>query len=94
VGWSVSIPELEGIVYVLCAATALACAVLLLRGYRRSRTRLLLWCGLCFLALAAENVVLFGDLVLFPDLPLFPVRRTLALIGVFVLLYGLIWEAE
>ncbi|MGH3449143.1 MAG: DUF5985 family protein [Haloechinothrix sp.] len=88
------IRELEGAVYVLCAATALACAVLLLRGYRRSRTRLLLWCGLCFLVLAAENVVLFCDVVLFPDLPLFAVRRTIALVGVSALLYGLIWEAE
>ena len=93
-GWSVSIPELEGVVYVLCAATALACALLLLRGYRRSRTRLLLWCGLCFLALAAENVVLFLDLVVFPDLYLLPLRRSFALVGVAALLYGLIWEVR
>lgn len=93
-GWVVSIPELEGAVYVLCAATALACAVLLLRGYTRSRTRLLLWCGVCFLALTAENVVLFLDLVVFRDLYLLPLRRGFALVGVAALLYGLIWEAR
>jgi hypothetical protein len=57
----------EGVIYLLSAATALACALLLLRGYRRSRTRLLLWCGLCFLALFAENVMLFIDLEVLPE---------------------------
>jgi hypothetical protein len=33
-------------VYVLCALTSLACAVLLLRSYARRRVRLLLWNGL------------------------------------------------
>src|SRR6185436_3908124 len=37
------------------------------RGYRLTRVRLLLWTGLCLLALAAENVILFVDLVLFPE---------------------------
>ena len=93
-GGFIYIPELEGAVYILCAATALACAVLLLRGYRRNRTRLLLWCGLCFLALAAENVVLFLDLEVFRDLYLLPLRRSFALVGVAALLYGLIWEVR
>ena len=35
-------------VYVLCLLTSLACAVLLLRSYRQTRIRLLLWSGLCF----------------------------------------------
>jgi hypothetical protein len=91
---SIIVEELEGAVYVLCAATALACAVLLLRGYRRSRTRLLLWCGLCFLALTAENVVLFFDLVVFPEVNLLALRRGFALVGVSALLYGLIWEVR
>jgi hypothetical protein len=94
VGGLITIPELEGAVYILCAVTALACAALLLRGYSRSRTRLLLWCGLCFLALAAENVVLFLDLVVYRDLYLLPLRRGFALVGVAALLYGLIWESR
>jgi len=83
----------EGTVYLLCAATALACGVLLTRGYRRTRTRLLLWCGLCFLTLCAENVVLFVDLVVVPDVDLMRVQRALALGGVSVLLFGLVWDA-
>ena len=86
---------MEGAVYVLCAVTALACGVLLLRGYRRSRSRLLLWCGLFFLFMAAENAVLFIDLIVLPhDVDLLPVRRAVGLGGVIVLVYGLIWDGE
>lgn len=85
---------MEGAVYVLCAATALACSLLLLRGYGRSRLRLLLWCGLCFLALTLDNVVLFMDLVVFPDIDLSLVSVLSALVGVLLLLYGLIWEVR
>jgi hypothetical protein len=84
----------EVAIYLLCAATALTCGVLLLRGYRRSRTRLLLWSGLFFLFLAAENTVLFVDLVMMPEVDLLVVRRVLGLGGVAVLLYGLIWESR
>jgi hypothetical protein len=84
----------EGAVYLLCAATALACGALLVRGYRRSRVRLLLWSGLFFLALAAENVVLFVDLVVVPEVDLLVIRQALGLCGVAVLLYGLIWESR
>lgn len=85
---------MEGAIYVLCAVTALACGVLLVRGYRRSGARLLLWCGLFFLTLGAENVVLFIDMIVVPDIDLLPVRRAIGLGGVGVLLYGLIWEAR
>ena len=85
---------MEGAVYLLCAATALACSVLLLRGYARTGARLLLWCGLCFAALAVENAVLFGDLILFPNMDLSAVRTAAALAGAMMLLYGLVWEAR
>ncbi|HJT75789.1 MAG TPA: DUF5985 family protein [Gemmataceae bacterium] len=85
---------MESAVYLLCAATALACCVLLLRGYRRSRARLLLWCGLFFLALTVENVVLFLDLVVFVETDLSPFHLSAALVGVALLLYGLIWEVR
>ncbi|MGH7214794.1 MAG: DUF5985 family protein [Tepidisphaeraceae bacterium] len=87
-------------VYILSAATALLCAVLLWRGYRRSQLRLLLWSSLCFIALAVNNVLLFLDKVVFPDLASvagveFTILRTLAaLAGLALLVYGLIWEAE
>ena len=77
------------IVYILCAATSIACAVLLLRAYRRTSTRLLSWAGVCFLGLATNNIVLFIDLVLVPDVDLFWWRTIPALAGVLLLLYGL-----
>jgi hypothetical protein len=82
----------EGAIYLLCAATALACCGLLLRGYRRSRVRLLLWCGLCFLALSFENVFLFVDLVMFKEIDLSGLHLGAATIGVALLCFGLIWE--
>lgn len=82
-------------VYILCALTSVACAVLLLRGYRRTGMRLLLWSGLCFVSLAVSNVVLFVDLVLVPkDIDLSLIRSSLGLVGVATLLYGLIWDAQ
>jgi hypothetical protein len=82
-------------VYLLCAATSIACAALLLRGYLRHRTRLLLWSSLCFGLLALNNALLFVDLILVPtaiDLSLW--RSLTALAGVAVLLFGLIWESR
>jgi hypothetical protein len=80
-------------VYVLCALTSFACGVLLLRAYRRSSSRLLLWGGLCFLGLALDNVLLFTDLVVVPELDLAIWRNLIALVAFSLLLFGLIWEA-
>ena len=85
---------MEGAVYILCALTALTCAVLLLRGYRRSRTRLLLWCGIFFVAMTMENAMVFVDLVVVPEMNLINIRRTIALIGVLILLNGLIHDVK
>lgn len=82
-------------VYILCALTSAACAVLLLRGYSRSGMRLLLWSGLCFMCLALSNVLLFVDLVLVgPETDLSLLRSSIALVGVATLLYGLIWDSQ
>ena len=87
--------ELALVVYVLCALTSLACAVLLLRGWRRSRQRLLLWSGLCFVFLTLNNILLFLDVVVFPvEVDLRPYRLAAALIAVGFLLYGFVWESE
>ncbi|MEW5791815.1 MAG: DUF5985 family protein [Pseudomonadota bacterium] len=82
------------LVYVLSAATSLACAVLLLRGFLQSRVRLLLWSGLCFLGLAANNALIYVDLVIIPDVDLSVWRISAALVGMMLLLYGLIWDTE
>ena len=80
------------LVYLLCAATSIMCAMLLLRGYRASRTRLLFWAGLCFLGLALNNILLFVDLIVLTDIDLFWWRTAPALVGMMILLLGLIWE--
>ncbi|MBA3685034.1 MAG: hypothetical protein H0W72_07305 [Planctomycetes bacterium] len=86
---------LAAIVYILCALTSLACALLLLRGWRRSGARLLLWSGLCFVGFTLNNAVLFIDLIVLPDtINLAFIRNLLGLLSVAVLLYGLIWEVE
>jgi hypothetical protein len=83
------------LIYIACAATALLCAVLLLRSYATSQVRLLLWSGLCFMGLTANNVLVAIDLiVLGPEVSLFLIRNLAALIGLVLLLYGLIWDAE
>ena len=81
-------------VYILCALTSIACAVLLLRGYLRSRARFLMWSSLCFIGLAANNVILFVDKVVLPDTDLWLLRSTTALAAMAVLVFGLIWDAE
>jgi hypothetical protein len=81
-------------VYLLCAVTSVTCAALLLRGYARTGTRLLLWSGLCFVGLALNNVVLIVDLMVIPDTDLSTWRLVPAAAGVLLLLYGLVWEAE
>jgi Family of unknown function (DUF5985) len=83
------------VVYILGALTTLLCAVLLLRGYKNGRRRLLLWSGLCFVGLTLSNVLLFVDLVLFPtEVSLYPWRLGTAAVAMLLLLYGLVWESE
>ena len=81
-------------VYVLCALTSLACAVLLLRGYRRRGVRLLLYSGLAFVGFGLGNAMLVVDTVMLPaaDLALF--RSLPVLLGLLVLIYGLVWDAK
>lgn len=84
------------IIYGLCTLAALFCAVLLLRAYFRSRYKLLLWGGLCFLGLTLNNALLVVDKLIFPEpeVNLFIWRLVTALAAMLVLLYGIIWDAE
>jgi hydrogenase/urease accessory protein HupE len=82
------------IVYLLCALTSMFCAALLMRRYRRQRTRLLMWSTLCFVGLALNNTLLFVDLVLVPDIDLALIRTGTALGAMVLLVIGLIWEAS
>ncbi|HEY7409350.1 MAG TPA: DUF5985 family protein [Vicinamibacteria bacterium] len=85
---------MAGAVYLLSAVTCLVCAGLLLRAYRRTRARLLLWSGICFVGLTADNVLLFVDAILIPEVSLAPWRGLPALAGLCALLYGLVWETR
>jgi hypothetical protein len=82
------------IIYILCTITALVCSLLLARGYRRTRVRLLFWSALCFGCLAVENLLLFIDRVLFPYTDLALWRIPPALLAMVLLLYGLIWKGK
>ncbi|MYN07946.1 DUF5985 family protein [Pseudoduganella aquatica] len=82
------------IIYLLCAATALACAWLLLRSYTRTRHRLLLWSGLCFAGMFINNMLLMLDRVILPEQDLSLWRLGSALLSLMPLLYGLIWEDD
>ena len=83
-----------GIVYSLCAMTALVCSYLLLQTYRRSGYRLLLWSGICFAGLTVNNLFLVFDKLVVPDLDLSLVRTSVALVSMAILLYGLIWDTQ
>jgi hypothetical protein len=81
-------------VYVLCALTSLACAILLLRAYHARAVRLLLWSGLAFVGFALGNVMLVVDRVITgPDVDLALWRSLPVLAGLAVLIYGMVWDA-
>ena len=85
---------MSGLVYLLCAATSLLCAVMLLRGYAQTGVRLLFWSGLCFVGLAVDNVLLYTDLILVPTLDISIWRRIPALVAMLLLIFGLVWDAK
>ncbi len=82
------------LIYSLCTLTSLACAALLFRSYQQTRSRLLLWSGLCFAGLTFNNLMLILDRVVYPDIDLLTARLWIALIALLLLLFGLIWESE
>ena len=81
-------------VYVLTTLISGLCAWLLLRGYARTASRLLLWSGLCFVGLTADNALLFIDVVVIPEVSLAAWRGLPALAGLSALLYGMVWETR
>lgn len=82
------------IVYFLCALLSVACALILYRGFRESRSQLLFWSCMCFAFLGANNVLLLIDMTIFADVDISGPfwRNILSAIAGSVLLFGLIWE--
>ncbi len=83
-----------GVIYFLCALTALACSWLLFRAFRRSSYRLLLWGSMCFAGLTANNLLVIFDKLAVPYVDLTTIRLLIALLSSLVFLYGLIWDTE
>jgi Family of unknown function (DUF5985) len=82
-------------IYILCALTSLGCAILLLRSFKQTGARLLLWTGVCFIGLFLNNVLLFVDLVVTgPSIDLSVPRALVALATLLLFIYGLIFEAS
>ncbi len=85
---------IPAVIYTLCFLTSSACAYLLARSFARTGMRLLLWSALCFLFLGLNNLAVIFDLILVPHADFQLIRVALSLIGVSLLLFGLVWEAE
>jgi hypothetical protein len=83
---------LPHLVYGLCALTSLVCAILVLRSYRRARTRLLFVVALAFVGLAVNNLLMVIDLLLGALADLSVLRSAIALATMAALLVMLIWE--
>jgi len=81
-------------VYILGTIVAIACGILLLRGYLQGRQKLLLWSSVCFFGLGISNFLILLDLVVFPDIDFYLARLLTASLAMLFLLYGLIWEGQ
>ena len=80
-------------IYTLCALTAVACALLLLRSYFQTRHRILLWSGTSFAGIGASNILLVIDRIVVPDVDLAIWRHGIALGAMVLLLCSLILES-
>jgi hypothetical protein len=58
------------IIFCLCAIGSASCAAILLRGFFKTGSRLLLWSGACFAIFAFGNIFLCIDLIVYPDVDL------------------------
>ena len=82
------------LIYVLCSLTCAACTFLLLRGYRRSGMRLLLWSAMCFFLLTIANIGVYVDFVVIPQVDYSAPRAALTLVALLILLFGMILETS
>ena len=85
---------LPATIYVLCMAASAVCAVLLVRTYVRTRSRLLLWTAVSFSLLAMNNLLLVIDMLVVRHIDLWAFRALTFQAALLVLLYGFIWEAD
>jgi hypothetical protein len=84
---------MPGLVYILCAVTSLGIAILLWRGARRGGGGLLMWSSLCFIAMTANNLLLYVNFFVLPNVDLLLAARLVTTVGIILLNVGLIWHA-
>ena len=82
------------VIYALCAATSILCALLLLRAWHRTRARLLFWSGLCFVGLAATNVMLVLDAVVYVEADLVTPRLWISLGATILAIAAFMWRVS
>ena len=81
------------VIYLMCALTSVVCAWLLGRAFLERRGRLLLWTCICFVGLALNNFLVLVDLILVPEIDLYLLRASVAFVGLFTLVFGLLWDS-
>ena len=64
------------------------------RGFLRTRFGMLVWSGLCFVGLPANNMILLLDKTVFRDVDLSPWRAVVGLVSMLLLVVGLVTERE
>lgn len=87
-------PYPQATVFILCFLTSVVCAGLLIRRYRETRSRLLLFSATSFVLLAINNLLVVVDIFVFPTTDLVTLRHLAALAASGVLIVGFVWEAE
>ena len=81
-------------IYLLCAATSLLVAMMLMRQYVKSHTRLVLWSVISFAGLAINSVLVYVDLIMYTGVDLSLYRSAAGAAAMAVMVYGLIWETR
>ena len=85
---------MAAMIYVLCACASAACAILLGRGYARTRTPLLLWAAVCFFFLCVNSILLVADRLIWTGTDLSLARGATTVAGLAALVLGLVWESR
>jgi hypothetical protein len=77
-------------IHLMCAATAVAIAVLLLRAANTSRSGMQFHTGVCFAMLAVANLMVVADRIWSPEPWLTTLRLALSVLAIGTLLRGLL----
>ena len=85
---------IANLVYAACALTSVLCAVLLMRGYARTRQPLLFWSAICFSGFALGNIMLVIDLAVMTQTDLILFRTVPIFLGMGGLVIGLVGGAK